>query len=811
MRRALCFALAFAWTSAYAQTGTYSAPAAPPVAVQPVQTPVITNAPADPRLLELVPAEQRDAERAFRPGDDRDLRRADERARRRADARVIEAPRAEAPPPPTDFQELIFRSTGERLPLYGYDLFRAPSTFAPLENVPVTPDYLIGPGDELMIRAWGQIDIDYRATVDRNGAVNIPRVGTIQVAGLKYVELTPVVKQAVQKNFRNFELLVTLGQLRSIQVFVVGRAARPGAYTVSSLSTLVNAVFAAGGPSVTGSMRAIQLKRGAEVVTEFDLYDLLLRGDKSKDAALLPGDVIYFPPAGPLAAVSGNVKNPAIYELKGPASVVALLDYAGGLSTTAQTKNVTIERIENRGARVVDKFALDAGGMARTVKDGDLVSIYPISPRFENAVTLRGNVALPLRHPYKEGMRIRDLIPDKEVLVTRDYHLRKNSVLRTDSERDANDALRPESERDANDALRPGSARSANADKDDFVARDGTRRRSTTVAAGELAASVRRLFDEINWDYAVIERQNEQDLSSILIPFDLGKVVLEGDPAHNLPLKPGDIVTVFSKSDINAPAGRRPVVVQLQGEFNNAGVYQALQGETLRQLIVRVGGLTRQAYLFGAEFTRESTRKQQEERLRQALVQFEQDLQRAAAARARNVTSAEDAASLKAEAEAQESILARLKRVQPTGRIVLELPAEPALADLPELPLEDGDRISVPQRPAMVSVFGSVYSESAFVHKPEKTVTDYLEQAGGPKREADRRNMFLLRADGSVVPNKGGWFGSGQLASLTPLPGDSIIVPEDLQRTTLTKNLKDWTQIFFQFGLGATALKVISD
>ncbi|MGE0278696.1 MAG: SLBB domain-containing protein [Nitrospiraceae bacterium] len=740
MRRAVLLALALALPAAHAQTGTYGAP--PPVAVQPVQTPVITNTREEPRLLELVPAEERAREE--RPA-----------------ARVAEAP---AKAEPNDFQQFIQRSTGERLPLYGYDLFAAPSTFAPVENVPVTPDYLVGPGDELMIRAWGQIDIDYRAVVDRNGVVSIPRVGTIPVAGVRYADLTALVKQAVAKNFRNFELLVTLGQLRSIQVFVVGRAARPGAYTVSSLSTLVNAVFAAGGPSTTGSMRAIQLKRGASVVTEFDLYDLLLRGDKSKDAALLPGDVIYFPPQGPLAAVAGNVKNPAIYELKGPSSVVALLDYAGGLTTTAQTKEVTIERIESRERRVVDKFSLDAGGLARTVKEGDLVSVYPISPRFDNAVTLRGHVALALRHPYEEGMRVSDLIPEKEALITRDYFHRRNQAVQRER-----------------------------------------------VETGELAESVRRLYDEINWDYAVVERLNREDLSSSLIPFNLGKVVLERDPQHNVPLEPGDVVTVFSKSDVRAPAQRRPVVVRLEGEFNHAGVYQAMQGETLRQLILRVGGLTPQAYLFGTEFTRESTRRAQEERLREAIVQFEQDLQRAAASRARNVTSSEDAQGLKAEAEAQASILSRLKRVQPTGRIVLELPEEPKLADLPDLPLEDGDRVMVPFRPAMVSVFGSVYNESAFVHRPEKTVVDYLEQAGGPKKEADRRNMFLLRADGSVVPNKGGWFGGGQLASLQPLPGDSIVVPEDLYRTTLTKDLKDWTQIFYQFGLGAAALKVIRD
>jgi len=326
MRRAVLFALFFALPAAHAQTTgspAYTQPAGgAQVVVQPLQTPVITNTqPAardsrtEPQLLQLVPAEER--------------------------AAAVQ-PIAEAPIGKTDFQVFIERSTGHVLPMYGYDLFRAPTTFAPVDNIPVTPEYVVGPGDELLIRAWGQIDIDYRAVVDRNGVISLPRVGTVPVAGLKYQDLTAAVKQAVAKNFRNFELLVTLGQLRSIQIFVVGQARRPGAYTVSSLSTLVNAVFAAGGPSPRGSMRSIQLKRGSAVVTEFDLYDLLLRGDKSKDAALLPGDVIYFPPAGPLAAVSGNVKNPAIYELKGPASVVALLDYAGGLTTTAQVKQVTI-------------------------------------------------------------------------------------------------------------------------------------------------------------------------------------------------------------------------------------------------------------------------------------------------------------------------------------------------------------------------------------------------------------------------------------------------------------------------------------
>jgi polysaccharide biosynthesis/export protein len=675
-------------------------------------------------------------------------------------AKAVSEPGAER----NEFQDFIAVSTGKKLPIFGFNLFEAPSTFAPVENIPVTPDYVIGPGDELLVRAWGQIDVDFRAPVDRNGMINIPRVGSIPVAGVRYQDLTSHVRTAVSRNFRNFELLVTMGQLRSVQIFVVGQARRPGVYTVSSLSTLVNAIFAAGGPAAHGSMRAIQLKRGNSIVSEIDLYDLLLSGDKSKDVPLLPGDVIYFPPMGPLAAVAGSANNPAIFELKGPTNVGKLLDLAGGLTTTAQAQRVTLERIDERKTRSVDQIALDYDGLRRPIRDGDLISILAISPRFENAVTLRGNVATPLRYPFRPGMRVLDLIPEKEALITPEYYRRQNLTVRVE-----------------------------------------------TVSQGQLSADVRKLGDEINWDYAVIERLNTVDLTTSLIPFNLGKAVLENDPANNLPLNAGDIVTVFSKTDVGAPAGRRAVVVSLEGEFSYAGVYQARSGETLRQLVTRVGGVTAQAYLFGSEFSRDSTRKNQEERLKQAILDYERDLQRAAASRARNVTSPEDAASLKAEQEAQQSMVARLRTLKPTGRIVLELPDEPTIATLPDIPLEDGDRLVIPQRPGMVTVFGTVFNESAFLYRAEKNVSDYLSQAGGPRKEADQNSIYVLRADGSVVSKRGGGFLVGSFSGLRPMPGDSIIVPEDLTRTTLTKDLKDWTQIFYQFGLGAAALTVIKN
>jgi len=723
-------------------------PQVPSVQVSPVQTPTITNVPpAVGDVRATVP---------LKPGAE------------------PQKPAAEAPKPPArplaerernEFQLFIEASTGQRLPIFGQELFEgAPSTFAPVENIPVPADYVIGPGDELLVRAWGQIDVDYRAVVDRNGTINIPRVGSINVAGVKYQGITDHVRRAISRNFRNFDILVTLGQLRSVQVFVVGYARRPGSYTVSSLSTLMNAIFAAGGPSAAGSMRGVQLKRGNITVTELDLYDLLLTGDKSRDAALLPGDVIYFPPIGPLAAVSGSVNQPAVFELKGHTTLGNLVGYAGGLSTVAQARQATIERIDNRRTRVVEQVDLDFNAAQRPVKDGDLVSVLAILPKFENAVTLRGKVATPLRYPYRPGMRIRDLIPDKEALITPDYYKRQNLAVRTD-----------------------------------------------IVTQEQLTTNVRRLADEINWDYAVIERQKQTDLSTELIPFNLGKVVLENDPIANLPLQPGDVVTIFSKTDVAAPAARRPVVVSFEGEFNFAGVYQAQPKETLRQLVVRVGGLTERAYVFGAHFMRESTRREQEERLRIAIERLEQDLQRAAVTRTQSAVTPEDTAAVKQEVEAQRNLVARLKALRPSGRIVLELPENPTVANLPDIELEDGDRLVIPQLPSQVSVFGTVFNEASFLYTPDKSVSDYLSLAGGPRKEADKSSIYVLRADGSVVSRRQSGFLSASFSGARLMPGDAIVVPEDFERTTWMKDLKDWTQIFFQFGLGVAALEVLRD
>ena len=769
-----------------------------------------------------------------------------------------------APPERNEFQEFVQKSLGRELKLFGYELFEeGPSTFAPLVGVPVPSDYVIGPGDEILIRAWGQIDVDVRATVDRNGRIYIPKVGSINVAATRYQDLDARVRSAVSRIFKNFDLVVTLGELRSIQIFVVGQVRKPGSYTVSSLSTLVNALFVSGGPSGKGSMRRIQLKRGERIVSEFDIYDLLLKGDKSKDAQLLPGDVIFVPSIGQLAAISGSVNNSAIFELKNKQTLDDLIMMAGGLTTTAFGQSVLLERIENRTVRTVDEFTLDKVGLAKPVKDGDVVRVKPLSPRFDNAITLQGNVALPARYPWHPGMRVSDLLHDNNDLITNAFYDRQNkgSLTGKVKEREvnwdfavvqrldkptltsrlhpfnlgiailgnqqenlllqpgdivtiyaANEAL-PKTEADV---VLEGSLLGAPARR--FAWREGMKVTNVIPDAkwlidyydywGNLKGD--GLRSEINWDFANIVRLNPADLTKTTVPFDLGKAVLNKDPAQDLALMPGDEISVFTRNEMAAPQDKQAKYVRVDGEVPNAGVYRVQPGETLRQLVMRVGGVTGNAYLYGAEFTRESTRAQQQKRLNEALDKMEAEASRSATARSQNVISKEEGDTLGQQVQAQKALIVKLRQIKATGRIVLELPrATATIKNLPALALEDGDHLFIPPKPSTVSVFGAVYNQNDFIYRDGKDVGDYLGQAGGPTKDADKGSVYLVKADGSVVSRQQrGWLFNGFNGQVV-VPGDAIVVPEELDKTTWTKDLKDWSQIFFQFALGAAALKVI--
>jgi len=691
-----------------------------------------------------------------------------------------------------EFQAFLAQSVGRVLPMYGYNLFdQPPSTFAPVSNIPVPQDYVISPGDEIVLTGWGQVDINLRVTVDRNGAISLPKVGTVNVTGIKYQDLEGYLKNQIGRVFRNFQLSVSLGKLRSLQVFVVGQAKRPGVYTVSSLSTLINTLFMSGGPSPNGTMRHIQLKRAGKIVTELDVYELLVKGDKSKDVALLSGDVIYIPPIGHLAAISGSVKTPAIYELKDDkTSLASLLELSGGLTTTAAGQKVLLERIADRTVRKVEEFQLDNQGLARLVRDGDLVQVFSIGAHFDNAVTLRGSVASPGRYPWKEGMRVSDLIPTMDALIVAEYWTKQNNAYR----RGDNNEAEPVGGRRA--AL-PNEAATKHLDND------------------KLLTQIKRNQNEINWDYALVERLNKDDLNTALLPFNLGKAIGGKDAENNLKLQPGDVVTIFSKDDMQVPSAKRSVYVRLEGEFNHAGVYKALQGETLRQLVARVGGLTPQAYLFGSELTREATRQMQQKRLDEIIDRLETEVQRTANRTVSAALSKEDADTAKIQAASQTALITKMRQVKATGRIVMDMPDQnPQLKDLPDIVLEDGDRLYIPAPASTVSVMGTVYNQNAFLYKHGQSVGDYLGKAGGPTRDGDQSDVYLVRADGVVFSSRQGGsmfggFGFSSFGGREAMPGDTIVVPEKLEKYNLTKDLKDWTQIFYQFAIGIASMKTI--
>lgn len=727
------------------------------------------------------------------------------------------ARRVELPPArPGEFQRFVEIATGRPLPVFGASFFvDAANRPAPVDGGPVSSDYTVGPGDEVLIRAWGAIDIDYRAIVDRNGQVNLPKVGSFTVAGVKASELERHLRAQVGRLYTNFNLNVSLGQLRGVKVFVVGPARLPGVYTVSSQGTVLSAVVAAGGPGVNGSMRKVLLRRNGAVVSELDIYDFLVNGDKSKDVQLIAGDVVVFQPAGPRVALNGALDTPAIYELKSAQEPMReVLRYAGGTPVLTNPNKVLVERIEparSPAARYVEEFRLDEDGLQRSLRDGDVVTLLPISPQFANAVTLKGAVAQPLRYAHKPGMRIRDLIPNKDALVTPEFHRRKNLLVQVLEEDEEPASVAP-------DAGGANGAMGANANG--AVSRSGrgagerARRAEDRSVAERAKKTPAALFDELNWDYAVIERLNP-DLSTQVIPFNLGKAVLQGDQASNVELMAGDVVTVYSQKDIRVPVAKQTRLVSVEGEVGAPGVYQLLPGETLPELIARAGGFTPHAYVYGLEFTREETRRRQKENLIEAISRLEALAATQGARDAANRRDDSGDRSASVNAAATQAQMTRLRRVEPNGRIALELrPADSAVSTLPEVPLEHADRISVPAKPGFITVVGAVVNNNALLWKSGRTVGDYLNQAGLDEA-AERSNMFVLRADGTVLHagDRRGFLGFGGIESQSVQPGDAIVVPTQLDFETwgraLVRNLKDFSQIFYQFGLGAAAIQTL--
>lgn len=544
------------------------------------------------------------------------------------------APATPAPVPavvrPGEFESFV------GLPRFGAELVNELAAGATDYSPVIPPEYVIQGGDEIQLTLWGSVDADLRLIVDRSGRVTIPRVGPVLLAGTRYAELHDTLARRVGQVFKNFELSASLGRLRGVRVYVTGFVQRPGAYSVAALSTVMNVVMRAGGPASAGSFRHIELRRDGRAVANFDLYDLLLRGDRSGDRLVQPDDVIHVMPVGTQVALRGSVNKQAVFEVRTGETFSDLLRMAGGLTPVADRSRVALERLDDRnGVRVVQ-------------------------------------LSLP-----------------------------------------------------ANDALA---------------------------------------------------------------------------------LANGDILRVFSSVESTLSVERQNRRVRIDGEVMLPGEYVLPPGSTLSDAVRIAGGISPSAFLYGAQFSRESVRAAQIENYDRALRDLETDFARASASK--RVSSNDEAATQSAQAASTSRLIERLRALQPTGRVVLQL--APEATELPALLLEDGDRLFVPARPSSVGVFGSVFNSGNYLYLSGRTLDDYLRVAGGPTRGADEGSVFVVRANGQVVSSRqsAGWFrGGNQIGNVRAEAGDTVFVPEEMDKTTFIQTAKDWTLLLYQLGIGVAGIK----
>lgn len=724
----------------------------------------------------------------------------------------------------------------KRLPIepelkrFGYDLFISPpKTFAPATDIPVPADYVVGPGDTLIVQLIGKENIEHELTVTRDGTLLFPGIGPIAVAGTRFSQLQKDLSARVQRQMIGTRASVTLGRLRSIRVFVLGDVVRPGSYTVSSLSTLTNALFASGGVKPIGSLRDVQLKRDGQVVSRLDLYDLLLRGDTRGDARLLPGDVIFVPPVGAVVGVSGRVRRPALYELKDERSIEQVIAMAGGLLPDAAPSS-RVDRARGKVARSVVSLDLTRPEDVRQeVQDGDVVRVFALSERVEQSVRLTGWVTQAGNHQWHEGMRLSDVIPSLAALrpeADTQFVLikRERAEDRQIELLGANPQLAMEKPKsDADIALMPQDeirVFSVHEDRATLI--------KPLIERARLTSSPSRPLREVAIEGAV-HHPGRYPWSANMTIEDLVRaggglteraytleaeltryIVAEGKPrelARQLVRlsqdgKPGDVQTKLQPYDQvvirRVPHWEEEGVVEILGEVRFPGRYPIARGERLSKVLQRAGGFTEAAYPRAAVFLRESVRQREQEYLERLIAQLERDLVVIRTA-GPEVGVRKDTALLEGEA-----LLRQMRAAKATGRMVIQLETVASAKDDYDVVMQSGDKLVIPPRPDEITVVGEVYYPTSHVYSTDRTRDDYVRLSGGVTERGNKRAVYVVHADGSVSPPRG-WFGRDVAVG----PGDTIIVPVKVDRIGNLKLFTDISTILFQLAVTAAALDAI--
>lgn len=757
-------------------------------------------------------------------------------------------------------------------------------------DVPAGPDYVLGPGDTLRIDLWGGVSERLQRVVDREGQISLPEAGTVQVAGKNLGQVQELVQAVLRTQFRDERADVSLARLRTVRVYVVGDVAYPGAYDISALSTPLNAVLAAGGPTSRGSMRVVKHLRGKQVVQETDLYDLILHGVRTDTSLLQSGDTIQVAPIGPQITVEGMVRRPAIYELHGESNLADALDMAGGVLSTGTLRHIDVERIDAHEKKVMlsldlpetnDHEKILQAMEAFKVQDGDVIRIAPILPYSYKTVYLDGHVFHPGKYPYKDGMKVTDLIQSYSDLMPEPSRrhaeiIRLNppdyrpAVLafnladaldgKIDPELKPFDTVRIFGRYDFEDppeVMISGEVR----DPGEHLTNGETHIRDAVYLAGgltpdaklddaqvyrKLASGEVQIFSVnlknalagdakenillesrdrviIHRDLAKLDppsvkiegavarpgkyplgdNMSAADLVRVAGGFtrgaytqtaDLSRYVIEngkrvlgehedipiakamsGEPDTDVRLMDGDVLAIRQLSGWNDVGAS----VKVSGEVSHPATYGIAEGERLSSVLERAGGFTASAYPYGAVLERVQVREFAE-KSRQEMIQ------RIKSSGTGNISTSlsgpEQAALVNASLQQQKEVLTSLESQPASGRLVIRIsPDIKRWKDTnTDIEVRPGDTIYVPKRPDFVIVSGQVYNTSAVTYVPGRSAGWYLEQAGGATSLADKKNIYVIRADGSVVGREAGatGFWRGNVMSLRLQPGDTVVVPE---------------------------------
>mgnify|MGYP003131723978 CR=1 FL=1 len=754
---------------------------------------------------------------------------------------------------------------------FGYNLFAgSPTTFAPVTEIPIPNDYTMGPGDVLRVQLWGKENQQLELPVSRDGTISFPQSGPQTIAGLTFDQARQQIKQRVSEQYIGVQASVTLGELRSMRVFVLGEARNAGSYTVSSLSTITNALYVSGGVERTGSLRKIQHKRDGKLIGVLDLYDLLLAGDTSNDSRLQPGDVVFIPPVGDRVGIDGEVYRPALYELKNNTTLQELVNLAGGLTPQAYPKLVRIERSDDDFLRIIAEANLTtAKGRQAKVKPGDRIEVASISDITGQYVEVQGAATRPGRYAWLPGMRVSSLIPSLDGDLLREADKRYAAIVRTNPDTDTVSVINLR----LRDALNnPGGENDIRLQEQDHllifadegkVSAKSLEQNDSQTEEEELRRRVLQVQDqegeETNYSRfsrealfaPVLERLKAQAKpgapqqtiqitgpvrypgeyplpaskqvadaiyvagglkdSASLYSAELARFGIDEQGTGRTSIMDLDLqavmagqasVSLESRDRLlikSIPEFARAKTIEIDGEVRYPGQYTIRNGETLRDVIQRAGGLTDNAFPEGAIFTREKLRQLEAQRLREAERRLQGDLLGV------QLEGNDIGGQAADRTEQVRSLLDDVQDSRPVGRMVINLASVVKNKDYQPIRLQDGDTLTVPGIPQSVSVFGEVQFPTSHLHTEGLTVNDYLERSGGPTRQADESRVYVVKADGSVMlPEKGSrWFGgrSEQLA-----PGDTIIVHIDVDRLNKLELFSNVSQIIYQMALGAAAV-----